>query len=331
MAKRKLYNFDLDPNRAPAPKRKPKGYPTKVFMKLAKRVHEDAKKRGEKPKWNESQRFASEYLYQEYRDVPVSKINLREVDNVVDRIVNQELRTKKPGEGAPVVPEEQCGSVFEVPIDDISGINWWDLQQILPAIPNNVNIRINAGDSLGYTQIDHSGRIDYFIDIKPIVERIRAAFAGASGPYWDGVPKVRPNYKDDGKNCSYFIDFVLVSGLGIASISGELETVVDENFKPLTKEEAIERSEKKKVSKAELNRRREEEDIKRMEREKLAAAKKRKRPSETPKPPEPTAGGSTDWNKFLESLRKDLDDGLMTPKEYKQARNMIMKKIDKEK
>lgn len=301
-----------------------KGYSTKVFMKLAKRVHADLKKRGENPTWNESQKFVSRYLFSKYKGQYISKIDLGRVDYTVGQIREDQLHGISY---YPTEPAEACGSAWAVLRDnpELYSFDWWELQNKLPEIPADVKIRVNAGDQFGYTDIAYAGDIDYFgSGIKAIVEAIRDYFKGASGPSWAAEIKTRPGRQDDGKNCSYFIDFVLeVDGAAIQiySTPGEQHVVT-----PPKKEIDDSNLSPKEIKEIKAKRKKDQE-ARKAQQEKVSKSKNRQRP--TSKPKEKTGSGQ-DYNAILQRLYDEYKEGIIDVKEYKRDRARIYKMMERD-
>lgn len=307
-------------------KARPKGYQQKIHLKLSKRVHDDFKKMGIKSTWNESQKFASKVLYQKYKNENISDIRVTELDTVIQRNVKQEFEK----ENVPIREiVEECGSVFSVPISDLTLIEWYDVGNALRLIPDDVKIRVSGGN-YGSINISKKSEVEYHSSgISEIVNKIRNDVNNDSGSdiVWEGITKLVPGRKDNGSNCNYFIDFVLEIN-GDLVFTSEKEVIKEEEIPSFGPEEIQSRIMTKKQIEKESKIRREEAKLKReqnkIEKDKIEAAKKRKRAKEAPKE-EPV---KQDFAKILELLRKDYDDGLLSVKEYKKERARILKKLD---
>jgi len=326
MAKRK--NPYINYQAKQTKKAKPKGYYHKIHLKLAKRVHSDFKKMGIRSTWNESQSFASKVLYQKYKNVFISKIDLKEVDlQISQRIPGVVSKSNIP------IKEivEECGSVFRVPANDLLQIEWYDIGNALIVIPTDVKIRISGG-VYGSTSIGKREEFDYHNSgISSIVNNIRNAVNNESGSdyIWNGIAKLVPDRKDDGNNCNYFIDFVLeINGESI--FVGEKEIEQKEVF-GLTEEEIKTRKLSKKQAEKESKIRRDEAKKKaaeaRLENEKIEAAKKRKRAVGPPKEEKSTVVFNLD--EALNRLTKEYDRGIWTVKEYKKERSRLINLAEK--
>ena len=190
-------------------------------------------------------------LYQEFKGRNFRSVTLSSIkDEIIIRTADFEERI--------------CGNPFELNPQEFQLIDWWDVWNSISGLPNNIQIRVNAGE-FGVTKIDQVAFFSYEQDISPIIEQIREYTGNSSSDtYLEGVIKTRPDKDDDGSPCSYYIDYVLyVEGNPIDSTEGA-ETPLD-----VEREEEIERAKRAK----EADRKSRQEKI-----EKVKRAKKRKRP-----------------------------------------------------
>lgn len=295
------------------------GYKKKVYLKLAKRVHADLKKKGLNPKWNESQKFTSEYLYPKFKNELLSKINFTKIDKALN-IQLDKNREEIEEEFDLVIPipelDEDCGSIFKVPIEDILSVEWWAINEQLRIIPYNVKVRVNGG-GFGSTEIAKAAEIDYTYELSPIVEEIRKFTNNGSGPSWTGVQKIVPGKKDDGKNCSYFIDFIL-DAEGVV-----IEDFDKQAFEPLTEAEKETRLQTIKQAEIDKKERGKQRDEARLIKDKLDASKKRKRPKEQPK--EEDTKTIFDLTKGLQQLFEEYKLGIYDAAEYKKEKAKLIK------
>jgi len=301
------------------------GYKKKVYLKVAKRVHADLKKKGLKPKWNETQRFVSEFIYPKYRNNLLSKIDNKSID---DSLNFQLIKTSNeidvdliPDDLKPI--PESCGSVFKVPTEDIISIEWWDIGNALRMIPDDVKVRVNAG-SLGITDILKNNMVDYQMSgISSIVEEIRRMTDNGSGPSWNGFRMLVPGKENNGNPCNYFIDFIL-DGVGEEIEEKDfLEESIDLDETELKKRrQTLKNIEKLKTQKAK------EREVSKSKREKLEKSRKRERPTEAPKEAEET---KTIFNldQGLKQLFEEYKLGIYDAAEYKKERNRLIKLAEK--
>ncbi len=323
---RKKYS-DYKPN--PIAKGKSQAKLRAIHLKIAKRVHADFKKKGIKSTWNESQKFASENLFQNYKEKPISKIRVTEIDDSLDLVLN--FRTSKPNVPIKEIVEE-CGNVFKVPNEDLQGIDFWAIGNAIENIASDVKVRVSGG-RYGGTSIEKAGELDYHNSgIAAIVNNIRPdTKENYSDVIWVGITKIVPGRKNDGKNCNYFIDFVLeMDGEFVAQNEQEVELP---NQGELTQEEIETRKLTKKQAEKEARKRREELKNKRAESKekenKLKEAKSRQRGTEKPKETAEPQTFIFDLNKALDTLREDYKDGIFTKDEYRSERIKLIDLYDK--
>ena len=180
----------------------PKNNGLRLFNKCAKQVKKEFEKQGRPEKWNEIQKWTSANVYPKFKGKSVNQVKVSEIKKELDLA----LGLTKPKKVSP------CFSVFAVNRGDLEEVEWWDMENTLQGLPTNVQVRINGTAEFGRTRIDQAGSINPEIEVQPIVEKIREYTSNKSGLNFNAVIKVVPNKKDDGSNCSYFIDFVLAKG-----------------------------------------------------------------------------------------------------------------------
>lgn len=302
------------------------GYTRKTYLRLTQKVHEHLKKKGLKPKWNETQKFVSLYLFQQYKGQLISKIDYKDVFSIVDN----ELPSAQKIDLNLNIEEEICGSVFSVPMSDYILIEWYDIGTAIRIIPGDVKIRVNAGP-FGVTVIDIRSNLDYHnAGIADIVAGIRSEVNKNSDAYFfEGETKLVPGRKDNGSNCNYFIDYVLeINGVKVPSSGVSVDNIT--TFSEFTQEEFKERKITKKEIESERRKQIAENKKKRQENKekegKLIAAKQRTRAKEMP-PEAPEVEIKQDYAKIMELLYRDYKEGLITIKEYQKARAKIINKL----
>ena len=302
------------------------GYKKKVYLKIAKRVHSELKKKGLKPKWNESQKFAAQFVYPKYKNQLLSKITNKSVDTALAYELvktNNEIDLDQI-ESSLLEVKEDCGSVFKVPTEDIISIEWWDIGNALRLIPDNVKIRVNAG-GLGTTDIIRNGEVDYQMSgISSIVGEIRKLTDNGSGPSWNGYRQLIPGKQDNGNVCNYFIDFLLDT----VAVEIEEKDFYEESI-DLTEEEFAKRKQTLKNIEKFKKQRIEEREESRKKREKAEKAKTRIRPTEKPKDVVETTTTVFDLDSGLKQLFEEYKLGIYDNKEYKKEKNRLIKLAEK--
>ncbi len=295
--------------------RLPKYNSSRLFHKLAQEVKKDfIERNGRKPtipEWNEIQKFTSKNIFPQYRGSSHKKVDVKEVQKNIKFITAPKKR-------------EQCGNVFNVNQADYEFVEWWNVYNIIEGLPKDVKIRVNGGDFYGRSKIDQVYTFDYYEDIQDVFEKIRVAARNQSDPnvFFEGVIKVVPDGKDDGKPCSYFLDFILNDGDGRVDVSDSLEVVSEATAKDRERVKRLKAAEiKQKLSKA----------------EKIKKAKSRQRPSKTEEQAKEAEGKKYSDNKLkaiqlmteaLSLLRKDFESGIYTAKEYKLEREKLLNKFE---
>jgi hypothetical protein len=306
----------------------PKYNSIRLFNKLAKIAREEFIAQGKEAKWNDIQKWTSKNLFQEFKGTNYNKLDKSKVLDKVKGIIK------------PIKKVSNCFNPLTINKGDRVFTEWWNISNTLDALPKNLKIRINA-ENLGITKIDFISNLDYDVDISYIVENIREAYENSSAPIFVGAIRVAPDEKNDGKPCSYFIDFIL-TGPNDDTPTDDTPIIATTSLK-----DDVERIERIKNA---------EREKARKKREKLKEAKQRKRPTttKTVKPtakkkattkakatpkakPKPTSkkektinkNVTIDLNKELDALRQDVKDGLLTKEEYREERAKLIDKFEK--
>lgn len=326
----------------------PKNNGLKLFLKCSKEVKKEFEKQGRTEKWNEIQKWTSANVFPKFKGQSVNKVSLSDINSEIKSVLG--IQKKAPEKKSP------CFSVFAVRDRDITNIDWWDIENVIQGLPPNVQIRVNGTGQFGRTQIDQAQNISIESDVNPIVEKIREFVENKSGLEFIPLFKLVPDKKDDGSNCSYFIDFVLGSDNSVFEYEG---TVVDDRDVEEKDLDSVERQKKIKAEKT------------KSKREKMKEARARKRPTSTePITPEtaPETAPETQMPtkvkkdkakkkkekvkkkkkftksspkkqpkkqqdsqaiaKALELLREDFKDGVFTVEEYKKERAKLINKLE---
>jgi hypothetical protein len=213
----------------------PKYNGTRLFHKLAQEVKKDfIERNGRKPtipEWNVIQKFTSKEVFPKFKHQSHEKIDFPEVQKYIKFI-------KEPKE------VRKCGNVFYVNQAVYEFVPWWDIFNIIERLPNDIQIRLNAGEH-GITKLDSVFTFEYYQDIKDIYEKLRIEANNDSDGnlFFEGIIKVVPGGKDDGKECSYFIDFVLNDDAGRVDDDEDLKIVnqmpVEDKERLIREKEAI--------------------------------------------------------------------------------------------
>lgn len=295
-----------------------------LFIKVAKITQKEFKKQGRTESWQEIQKWTSANIYPKFKGTKIHDLRVGNVNKEINILLGI----------TPQVKEIPCFNPFALrDLRDISDVDWWDVANVLETLPNNLQVRINAGDRYGETRIVQRSEINPELDIAPIIEKIREQTLNKSGDKFEGLIKVIPNKKDDGKPCSYFVDFVL---------EADQHLVIEE---PLAEEIEIEKETKEervtRFKEAEKQKRKTKTE--KTKTQKTREAKKRVRPTKTkdevekikePKVielPKVREGADAESIRALKDLindlRQDVREGLITKKFYQEEIARLTKKL----
>ena len=291
-----------------------KTHPLKKFNILAKKAYKYSKDNNLGWKWTDAQKWTSKNIFQSHKNDSLKKINSKEIDSEIEFLL-------KP---APVQEQKKvreiCYNPFFIPSSDLEDFNWWMLPDEISKFDANLNMAIEI-DGFINTGIVKKSQIGNLTDVR---EDLRKKYGKDGSDAMQLIYRilVRPDRKDDGKPCSYY---VLVTNEGSAqdqaSAKGEIVKFVSDENLP----EAIRK-------KRELEQKRREEEKGKLTTKK--AAKERQRPQQVEvKNTEPNKIQlETDrynaLNRTLEILRQDFKDGILSKKEYLARQKQILKKFE---
>ena len=182
-----------------------------MFNVLVREVRDEYRRQGRTESWREIQKITSRKVYPKFKTVSYKTVEKK-------KIIQEVHVTLGFWKGA-----TGCGSVFQVPVEDLSFF-WFNLEAIFN-LPSDVQIRINRG-YIGKSRIDKVGGFsgDEIRDIINDAE-LRKHTDNSSDWSFEGYLSLVPNAKDDGSNCSYFVDFVLQDKGGVQVIGSDVEPV----------------------------------------------------------------------------------------------------------
>lgn len=243
----------------------------------------------------EERRSLIHLTYVNFKEKSIGDIRLKEIYKFVDHLAGAE-----EGRGKGPKPGLIYYNPLKIPLPELTGINWWELDEFLSTTlvalctPNNLRYEVNGGAEFGSTSImslllpNGSVRYNYMISgVEQIIENIRSSFENKSGPEWVGEPMVRPGKTDDGDPDSYFVQFYLVDEMGNPfPTSVSYESAEFDIAEPSPDEK---RKRRKEVDQK-------EEDLEKIRKDlaKQKEQRKRKRPDQKekiePEPPAPVPG-----------------------------------------
>lgn len=154
----------------------------------------------------------SQKIYPKYKDVPKHKLRLTKLR---EELYNEIQK----------LPRKVVCSVFDVPEALLNEIVWHEIDETIKKLFDCIWIKINASD-FGETKIFNTRNYKYSSSgVQEITNNINAWVAGRRQvyPYYDGIIQVRPGKKNDGKEDSYYIEYVLKGTEFVVDIK-EIET-----------------------------------------------------------------------------------------------------------
>lgn len=286
----------------------------KIFNILAKRVYKLSKKRKLGWTWRDCQKWTSANLFKLYKGKPISSIRVTQVDSVVIGILDSTPVGTMP---TPAPAKEVCDSVTQIPTSDLEPVNWWNFPEIVDSFPPLINIEIELPPfiSTGITKRN----------LLPNLNTVREDFRRLSKNDSDIIITfkilVRPNRKDDGSNCSYYILACLQdSDLDKLTNKDEIDVFVSEedlpeDVKAERKRKQLEKENEKKVSKK--------------------AIKSRQRPQQVEaKPSEEIVGKIStermkEFNRATENLERQFNNKIITRKQYQEMLIKLNKGLER--
>jgi hypothetical protein len=284
------------------------------FNILAKKVYAYSKKNNLEYKWQDAQKWTSKNLWSSYKKDTVKKISSKSIDDEIAKLFGQTASAAQVKK-----TQEVCYNPFYIPSSELEDFSYWMLADEISKFDANLNIAIEL-DGYINTGIVKKSTIG---DLVPIREAIRKDYGSSASDAYQLLYRilVRPDKKDDGKPCSYYL---LVTNGGSpqdnSSASGEVVKFVSEDSLPETVKKKREAEEQRKKQ------------------QKVKATKKAARDRPRPQQVEARSSGTntiqleTDkynaLNRTLEILREDFKDGILTKKQYQDRQKEILKKFE---
>jgi hypothetical protein len=321
----------------------------KFYNKTVKITRKELAKAGLDLNYNAARKFTSQFVFSKYKGLPTSKIKAAEIRELAQKAIEENLKAVPP---PPKIEFVDPRAISET---EVEGINWWDIDDFLKGAgsPNMFDARALRGSNFGknlrfevissptertgeLTILEYDGVMDGVMDI---IESIREATENKSGPYFSGTVGKRAGRTDLNDPDTYILQFILyVNDQPVIPPDEAITLLPQRSMTPEEYEEYKKKLADKIARKDEIAQR--QEEIAKAKARKTAKRptkkKKVKEPEPTPEPVKPikkTRGDRVlELNeqkiKELEMLRKDLDDKIITKKEYKADRERIMKQYE---
>jgi len=301
----------------------------KLFYRIAKRAYNISKEKNLGWKWRDAQKWTSKNIYPKFKNrKSKSTIKNSEIDKEIDFVL---LKFSPPA---------NCYNPFDVASYLLDSIEWWDLDD---------KVSILNDDLLVNLDLEYNGKVfaktgvikkSFLPNLKEVREEMRDV-TNKSGfyPPINFYIVLKEGQKDDRSiPCNYYvlITFENSNEFMAQNSKGLIKNVfVSSSQMPIDEKERIALLEKQK-----------EEEKRITAKQKVSAFKlpsKVEPPKKQPKKAEPTPtepkGKPTEdelktirwqeFNKAKESYRRDLDEGLISKKDYKKIILELTKKLER--
>jgi hypothetical protein len=322
---------------------KKKNNSLKLFYKLAKRAYLVSKKRKLGWRWSDAQKWTSKNLFQAYKGTKnLSKIKVTEIDKQVADILDGNL----PIPPAPIItlpqPIDDCYSPFEVASYLLDDFEWFDINEKVSIL--NEDLQVDLDLEFENNVFAKTGVIkkSFLPDLVKVREDMRKVSNGSG--YFEPISFyiVLIEGREDNQDiaCNYYVLITFKGSFSYNLVNNK--GLIRKAFVP---KEKMPKDERERIENAE---RQKEEDRKKSTRDKSRNFKLPKKlepieePIEEPKiepAKEPTTKKISkeelrtirwqEFNKAKESYRRDLDEGIINKKEYKDIILKLESKLEK--
>jgi hypothetical protein len=307
----------------------------KLFNKLAKRAYKVSKKRKLGWKWSDAQKWTSGNIFQKYKGTKnLSKIKVTEIDIEVTGILDGTLApfVKSVAVPAPPKPREICFNPFDIATEILDSFEWFDIDDKVSILNNNLKVDLDLdfeGHVFAKTGVIKKAMLPNLVEIREEMRKItnKSGFYPNISFYIVHIEGTEENREIA---CNYYVLITFEGSLAYQIVNNKKlirKSFISKEQMPANERERIELINKQK-----------EEDRRKLTKEKAKAFKlpSKVEPKKVEPKIEPTKEPTTkkqsieelktirwqEFNKAKESYRKDLDDGLISKKEY---RNIILK------
>lgn len=127
------------------------------------------------------------------------------------KVTQKEVNSRIKGLMTGLAPEEICNPLY-LSEAYLSYVEFYEIDNhIRRMLPQCLEVRVNGGDKYGMTKIFNTSNYSYYsTGVQKIIENIRKDVDNKSAlAYFNGIVKVKPRKKDNGKGENYFVDYVL--------------------------------------------------------------------------------------------------------------------------
>ena len=304
----------------------------KLFNKLAKRAYKVSKKRKLGWKWSDAQKWTSANLFQKYKGTKnLSKIKVTEVDVQVTGILDGTL--------APVVTplplkksKQNCFSPFDIASSFLDSFEWFKIVDNVGDLNDDVKVDLDLeynGNVFAKTGVIKKELLPNLLSIREDMRKVnsKSGYYPVISFYIVLIEGAEDNRE---LPCNYYI-LITFNGSSTYNILNS-KGLIKDNF---TTKEQMPTTE---IERLELKQKQRDEERRLLSKKKATSFQlpSKVEPKKVEPKVEPTKEPTTkklskeelktirwqEFNKAKESYRKDLDDGIITKKEYK---NIILK------
>jgi len=323
----------------------------KLYAKVVRAVRKEFKSKKTELTYEEAREYASKNVYPKFKGQPAYKVKVKDI-----REATRESLAPAP---APVPPQKQYVDPRTIGEEEVSGINWFDIDGFLtgdlsPSIrqvralrttDKDLRMMILAGEYGNTGEFNLSDYEYVSTGLQDIVEEIRRTSPSVSSePYltWEGYVGIRAGATDLTDPDSYVFQIILIENNQPVVEPSTITTLPPQRIQTPEDVERL-REEQRQRLKDERERQKAKEEA-----EKRKARKSAKRPTtkkrvKEPKVsvPEPPAKPSKRETKAqqvirlneirlreLELLRAEFDDKLISKAKYNRQKAQIMKNYE---
>jgi hypothetical protein len=307
----------------------------KLFNKLAKRAYKVSKKRNLGWKWSDAQKWTSANLFQKYKGTKnLSKVKVTEVDNQVTGILDGTLTATF----APIATrlKGKCFSPFDIASSYLDSFEWFDIVDKVGDLNDDVQVDLDLeidGNVFAKTGVIKKELLPNLLGIREEMRKVnsKSGYYPIISFYIVLIEGAEDNQEIP---CNYYL-LITFNGSSTYNILKSKDLI---KTKFTTKEQMPTNE----IERLELKQKQRDEERKLLSKKKAKSFQlpskvepKKVEPKVEPKA-EPVKEPTTkklskeelqtirwqEFNKAKESYRKDLDDKIITKKEYK---NIILK------
>jgi hypothetical protein len=304
----------------------------KLFNKLAKRAYKVSKKRKLGWKWSDAQKWTSANLFQKYKGTKnLSKVKVTEIDIQVTGILDGTL--------APVVTplplkksKQNCFSPFDIASSYLDSFEWFDIVDRVGDLNDDVKVDLDLeynGNVFAKTGVIKKELLPNLLSIREDMRKVnsKSGYYPVISFYIVLIEGAEDNQE---LPCNYYLLITFQGSLAYDIVKSK--ALIRNKF---TTKEQMPTTE---IERLELKQKQRDEEKRLLSKKKATSFQlpSKVEPKKVEPKVEPVKEPTTkklskeelqtirwqEFNKAKESYRKDLDDGIITKKEYK---NIILK------